>query len=507
MLDSKVMLENRRNVSRQLMTISGAGITLLYGLSFILWWQGYLSISLSNLILAAFLSYALYGLSCALYLVPGLRAWYHFVFPLEMYVTVAIGIAAYGAPIAAFAAWLFPVIYAGMYAKRGAMLLTSILVLITAPVLSYWVHQDQWSTVLQDVLIAIVVLLVVILRMLSMVNRSRAVLMQTVEEVEKNQELEKDNQLLIQEVAVTAQEISRVVDTLVEAAAHIREAMSQITRGADEMTAASQESLQLLITNQQGVEQQANRSVQIGQAIIQAVRHGEETRIQAMTGEQIVLHMGEVMQTIERMSNDSTQLVGNLSKRTNEIEEMNNTIAGIAKHITVVAINASIEAARAGAAGRTFTIVANQVQELARQTAEAVKEIGELARNIRCDLERVTSNMGESAQIVDTGVRVADEARGKLLGISQASLQIHTLLEQIMGHTQRQQQEADEVARGIARLRQKTDGNVAHIEETAASTEETSAVMEEFTQHVDRLRERSDVLQQILQRLRKSTER
>nr|WP_276531660.1 methyl-accepting chemotaxis protein [Brevibacillus invocatus] len=267
------------------------------------------------------------------------------------------------------------------------------------------------------------------------------------------------------------------------------------------MTAASQESLHLLINNQHGVEQQANRSVQIGQAIIRAVGLGEETRGQAMSGEQIVLHMGEVMQTIERKSNDSTQLVGNLSKRTNEIEEMNNTIAGIAKHITVVAINASIEAARAGTAGRTFMIVANQVQELASQTSEAVKAIGDLAHNIRCDLEMVTSNMGESAQVVDTGVRVADEARGKLLGISQASLQIHTLLEQIMGHTQKQQQEADEVVRGITRLRQKTDDDVAHIEETAASTEETTAVMEEFTQHVDKLRERSHVLQQMLQRL------
>lgn len=501
MLDSAVMLENRKNVSRQLMKISGAGITLLYGLSFVLWWQGHLSISSSNLITATLLSYVLYGLSCASYLVPWLRAWFHYVFPLEMYLTVAIGITAYGAPIAAFAAWLLPVIYAGMYAMRGVMLLTSILVLITAPCVSYWVHQERWSMVLQEVIIAFVVMLVVILRMLSMVNRSRAVLMQTVREVEKNRSLEKDNQLLIQEVAETAQQISRVVETLIGAVAHIRAAMAQITRGTDEMTAASQVSQHLLIHNQQQVEQQASRSLQIGQAIEQAVGLGDETQRKAESGERIVLQMGEIMQTINSRSNDSIRMVGYLSNRTHEIEEMNNTIADIAKHITVVAINASIEAARAGAAGRTFAIVASQVQELAGQTSQAVKSIGELAHNIRYDLDMIMANMGESAQIVDSGVRVAEEAREKLVGISQASLQIHALLEQITGHTQQQQKEAEAIVSGIARLRQQTDGTVANMEETAASTEETSAVMEEFTQHMERLRERSYLLHQMLERL------
>lgn len=87
-----------------------------------------------------------------------------------------------------------------------------------APLETYWVHREQWETLFQDVLIASIVLFILTLRMLSLVNRSRAVLAQTEEEVAKNEELERANQLLIREVRDTAEEIGRVVRTLFEMA-------------------------------------------------------------------------------------------------------------------------------------------------------------------------------------------------------------------------------------------------------------------------------------------------
>lgn len=502
MLGSTVLRENRDQVSKQLMTISGVGITLLYGISLVLWWQGYVSISAGQLLLAALLSYVLYGVVCLCYLVQALRAWFHYLFPLEMYVTVAIGFAAFEAPVAAFGVWILPVIYAGMYAKRAALLLISLLVLVTAPLVSYLIHKEQWQGMLPEVLIALVVMLVVVLRMLSLINRSRAVLLKTVQEVAKNQELEQANRMLIQEVAATAEEIGRVVQTVVEMTGDTREALAHIAKGADEMTAASKDSLQLLIRNQQGVEQQADRSVQIGQAILQAVHLSEETREQAMAGERTVMRMGDVMQTIEGNARDSTRLVSMLAERTQEIEGLNNTVADIAKHINVVAINASIEAARAGAGGKTFAVVAEQIQGLARETTEAVKAIGDLAVNIRSDLELVTAKMEESGRIVESGVAVAGEARGRLLDISQAAVQIHSLMDQIAWHAREQQQEAKEIVQGIAVLRRQTDGNVAHIEGTAAAAEETSAIMEEYIRYVEKLRERAELLQHMLGKLK-----
>jgi methyl-accepting chemotaxis protein len=500
MTGSKVLQENMMNVNRQLLTISGVGITILYGLSFILWDQGYLDLPIADLVWAAASSYLLYACTCLLYLVPRLRRWFHYIFPLEMYFTVVIGIYFYHAPLSAYPVWLLPVIYAGMYAHRGAMLVTSFLVLVTAPVEAFLANPDQWNSLVTDVAIASVSMLIVALRMVSLVNRSRAIIAKTEQEVEKNQLLQRENEHLMEEVAATAEEIGQVVQQLTEMAQGMRDALGQIAQGGDEIIASSHDSKQVLLTNQKVVEEQVERSAQIGEATRQAADYAEQVGAQASAGEAVVARIADVMQMIHEQSRDTGGKVEKLTERAGEIRAINDKIADIAKNVTVVAINASIEAARAGVAGRTFQIVAAQVQGLAKQTSEAVEAIGELAVRIQQDLAHINENMAHNTAVVQNGVEVSGEAREKLQEINRAVQHIHDLLRRIATDAGEQRTEAGKIAEGIGLLREKTEQNVQHIEAAAASTEETAAIMDEYLQSAERLRERAQTLQKLIAR-------
>ncbi len=288
-----------------------------------------------------------------------------------MYFTVGIGVYLFQAPISVYFVWLLPIVYAGMYAHLQAMLLMSLLVLVTAPLGALMVMPGEWRTHLGDVLTATVVMIILVMRFISLVNRSRVLIAKTEREVERNLRLQAANRQLMEEVAATAQEIGTVVDSLAHMTENTREAMNQMARGGEQIIASSYDSQKVLLENQQCVAEQVEKANQITAAVTKAVEHADDVRRQATEGEEVVERIVSVIDTIDRQSHDTTEKAIQLDRRTQEICAFSKEIDKIARNVTVVALNASIEAARAGAAGRTFQVVAAQVHDLAQQTSRA----------------------------------------------------------------------------------------------------------------------------------------
>lgn len=500
MAESKVLRENMQDVNRLLLKVSGLGISILYGLSFLLYFSGYLDISMTHLIVAALSSYILYFATLILYRIPTVRHYFHYLFPLELYLTVAIGIYFFQAPISAYPIWLIPIIYAGMYAHRGSMLLTTLLVLVTGPIEVLFASGSQtaWADIIKDVAIASIVMLILSLRMISLVNRSRVMIARTEGQMEENMRLQRENERLMQEVAAATEEMGVVVEKLTLMAHGTREAMVQVAKGGEEIIVSSHRSKQVLLENQQVVEEQVATSEKIGLATRQAVIHAHDVRGQATTGENVVEEIADVIFSIDRQSVETTEKVARLTERTMEITSINQSIASIAKNVTIVAINASIEAARAGAAGRTFHVVAEQVQELAGQTAQAAEEIEKLAERIQSDLLLIHDDLRKSSTVVKQGVSVSEEAKSKLRTIHQAVEEVHLLLQTVDRDAQCQLSAAGKIAAGISLLREQTEQNVFSIETAAAGTEETAAIMDDFLGFIDRLHERAETLTRLI---------
>ncbi len=495
MADSKVLADNMREVNQLLKRVSGLGLLLFYSVCFILkYFQMMDMVSYPGLFIATGISFAFYFVTILLYRITRIHAYFHYIFPLQMYITIGIGSFLFHATIPAFFIWLVPIIYAGLYSHRGSMILIGAIVLLTAPLETFWIGHAPVS----DIATVTLVLLIVTLRLISMVNRSRVIIQKTEQEWERSNQLQQQNQRLLAEVAATTDEIGRVIQQLNQMTQGIREAMMQIAQGGEHIIVSSQESKQILVNNQQFVSRQVEKSEHISIATKQAVKHAEEVESEASEGEEVVSRIASIIEAIDLQSLKATEKVLHLSERTQEIFAISESITNIAKNVTVVAINASIEAARAGAAGRTFQVVAEQVQRLAIEASDAAKAIGDLSEHVQADLSEINSSMADNREVVSTGVTISQQAKQKLCHIEQAVKEIHLLLQEIACDSDHQQAEAMKIEAGMQNLRKKTEENLIHIETAAASTEETAAIMDEFMVIVERLQERSQTLQRLV---------
>ncbi|MBO8163308.1 MAG: hypothetical protein H0Z34_06260 [Brevibacillus sp.] len=500
MSKSPILQANMADVNRLLIKVSAVGITVLYGLSFFLVYNGLQELSWMRFWLAAGSSYAIFGLTLLLYRIPRLRQFFHYIFPLEMFFTVGIGVYLFESPSSVHFIWLIPLIYAGLYAERGPMLLLSVLVMAASIGEALLVRPGGWQQHLGDVLEASIVMLIVVMRLISLVNRSRAIIEQTEQQANHNRKLREQNEQLLNQVAATAAEIGEVVRRVTEMSEGTRTAMNQIATASEQIVTGSHDSQSVLRQNRQLSAALAEEAERIKEAAHQAVNFAGHVQEQAQEGENVVEQIAQVVARIDRQSLDTSHLTEQLHERTGEITEISSEIGSIAKNVSVVAINASIEAARAGAAGRTFQVVAEQVQGLARQTELAAEAIGQLAERVRSDLEQIRLNMQKSREVVRQGVQISQEAQAKLDAIGRAVDEIHRLLQDMAAIATDQQEASASLNSGLETLQGRTEQSLTQMDEAASATEETAAIMEEMAAIVHRLHERVDTLEELFEK-------
>ncbi|MGD8190844.1 methyl-accepting chemotaxis protein [Brevibacillus ginsengisoli] len=498
MTESKALTENMNEVNLLLRKVSGLGLILFYSLCFLLKYLDMVQIiSYPELFLGTGISFFLYFVTLFLFRFKNLHRYFHYIFPLQMFIMIAIVYPMFHATTLTFFVWLIPIIYSGLYAHKGVVMFVSLLVMITAPAETYLMGQVQVT----DLAILSLIMLIVILRLISMVTRSRLMIHKAEQELEHSAQLQRENQRLLDEVAVTTSEIGNVIQQLNQMTHGTREAMMQIAQGSEHIIISSQASKQILVTNQQFVTEQVDKSQAITNATKQAVTHAEAVEKESIESEEVVSQMATIIQTIDQTSQQATDKAMVLAERTQEIFTISEAITDIAKNVTVVAINASIEASRAGEAGRTFQVVAEQVHQLALKASEAAKAIGELSTHVQDDLSEIKMSMGESREAVRNGVEISQQATEKLRQIESSVEEINLNLQNIAQKTELQQLDANKIETGMRELRFKTDENLTHIETAAASTQETAAIMDEFTAIVARLQERSQTLQRLVQEI------
>ena len=153
-----------------------------------------------------------------------------------------------------------------------------------------------------------------------------------------------------------------------------------------------------------------------------------ETKASTMAGERTIGEMSQMMDEIGKMVTDTTRAVESLGSNSNQIGEIIGTIEDIADQTNLLALNAAIEAARAGEQGRGFAVVADEVRTLAERTTAATKEIHKIIEVLQSDVKNVVSSMGQSSVSFKNGeqrVRLSRQA------ISEIKSHIEVLTESV----------------------------------------------------------------------------
>jgi twitching motility protein PilJ len=226
------------------------------------------------------------------------------------------------------------------------------------------------------------------------------------------------------------------------------------------------------------VSGQAQESAQVARASLQAAESGLQAVEDAIGG----------MNAIRDQIQETSKRIKRLGESSQEIGEITELISDITEQTNVLALNAAIQAASAGEAGRGFSVVAEEVQRLAERSADATRQIAALVKAIQTDTQDAVAAMERSTQGVVEGAKLSDNAGNALTEIDRVSRRLAELIEQISASASREAESANEVAGNIQHIFAVTEQTGEGTRSTAQQVRELSAMAEELRQSVARFK-------------------
>lgn len=176
-------------------------------------------------------------------------------------------------------------------------------------------------------------------------------------------------------------------------------------------------------------------------------------------GNQVIDEMTQSMGTISAAVSDASQTVERLGRSSSKIGDFSGLIKEIAEQTNLLALNAAIEAARAGEHGRGFAVVADEVRKLAERAANATQQIDSMIQGIRSDVQQMTQDMSRWSQMAGSGRDSAQEAHQAFCGMVEEIQAVAREIDEIDAAAGRQKVSSDEVAGEIALLSQTSANN------------------------------------------------
>jgi twitching motility protein PilJ len=228
----------------------------------------------------------------------------------------------------------------------------------------------------------------------------------------------------------------------------------------------------------QDVSESASESAQVARQSLGAAEQGRRAVQNAIAG----------MNGIRDQIQETAKRIKRLGESSQEIGEIVELISDITEQTNVLALNAAIQAASAGEAGRGFTVVAEEVQRLAERSAEATKQVAALIRSIQVDTQDAVAAMERSTQGVVAGTRLSDDAGNALGEIGRVSTQLAELIEDISRTTSNQASSAGGVAQSIQRILLVTEQTSEGTQQTAGSILQLAELARELKNSVSRFR-------------------
>jgi twitching motility protein PilJ len=289
-------------------------------------------------------------------------------------------------------------------------------------------------------------------------------------------------------VNYTVEELRGLVGRVTATAEQVTKASTHAQTIASNLLQASQRQSREIQDASATVAKMANEITDVSRSASESADVARQSVAAAQQGSTAVENAIKGMHEIRDQIQDTSKRIKRLGESSQEIGEITELISDITEQTNVLALNAAIQAASAGEAGRGFSVVAEEVQRLAERSAEAAKQIGALVRTIQTDTHDAVAAMEKSTQGVVEGARLSDAAGTALNDISQVSNHLAELISGISLATGQQATSANGVANDIQHILTVTEQTQDGTQQTAQSIHKLSVLAQELKNSVARFR-------------------
>ncbi len=319
-------------------------------------------------------------------------------------------------------------------------------------------------------------------KMLTEMNRLSAGDLTTKLKVDKEDEIGQ----LFSGYNITVEKIRELIQEITGAVEAAASASTQISSSTEEMAAGMQEQSSQTSEVAAAVEQMTQTIVQSSRNASNAASSAELTSNKAKEGASKLRENKEGIIKISNSSQKTGRIISNLASRTDQIGEIAQVIDDIADQTNLLALNAAIEAARAGEQGRGFAVVADEVRKLAERTTKATKEIAETIHAIQDEAQEAKISMDDATQAVNDGLKLTSETEGVFQTILESAENLLQEITQVAAASEEQSSGAEQISKNIEGINSIAQQSASSVQQVARATEDLNMLTEKLLNLINR---------------------